>query len=89
MFPAEKIPGTYRTGDWVGSTARLDVSKKRNILFLLGTQSQIIKPPYRVDCTSCMAIGNTSNINTKKHIISKILHFEVEKLMASVVLLKL
>ena len=36
-----------------------------------------------------MAIANTSNINTKKHVICKILHFEVEELMASVVLLNL
>jgi hypothetical protein len=63
--------------------------EKRNILFLLGTQPQIIQPPYRVDCTICMAIANTSDINTKKHVICKILHFKVEELMASVVLLKL
>jgi hypothetical protein len=58
-------------------------------LFLLVTQPQLIQPPYRADCTNCMAIANISNINTKQHVICKILHFEVEELMASVVLPKL
>jgi hypothetical protein len=52
--------------------------KRGKSLFLLGTQPQ-------TNCTSCTAIAKTSNIDTKKHVICKILHFEVEELMASVV----
>jgi len=58
MSPAEKIPGTYHKGEWVGSTACLDFWRRAKSLFLLGTQPQIIQPPYTADCTSCMATAN-------------------------------